>query len=77
MELIYTDSTGKELDFVLNANIDMEIGEDEKDSINDFEVEYKRSDWTGLVEFGSQMYVPDMEESYRNYIRVQNQTVLQ
>ncbi|RGG57700.1 hypothetical protein DW762_02275 [Ruminococcus sp. AM29-19LB] len=61
MELIYTDSTGKELDFVLNANIDMEIGEDEKDSINDFEVEYKRSDWTGLVEFGSQMYVPDTE----------------
>lgn len=61
MELIYTDSTGKELGFVLNANIDMEIGEDEKNSINDFEVEYKRSDWTGLVEFGSQMYVPDTE----------------
>ena len=34
MELIYTDPNGKELGYILNANIDMEIGEDEKNSIN-------------------------------------------
>ena len=39
MELIYTDPNGKELGYILNANIDMEIGEDEKNSINDFEIE--------------------------------------
>lgn len=42
MELIYTDPNGKELGYILNANIDMEIGEDEKNSINDFEIEFKR-----------------------------------
>ena len=30
MELIYTDPNGKELGYILNANIDMEIGEDRK-----------------------------------------------
>ena len=40
MELIWTDSNGRELGYIQNANIDMEIGEDEKDSINDFEIEF-------------------------------------
>lgn len=61
MELIYTDPIGKELGYILNANVDMEIGEDEKSSINDFEIEFKRSGWNGTVEFGSQVYVPDTE----------------
>ena len=61
MELIYTDPNGKELGYILNANIDMEIGEDEKNSINDFEIEFKRSGWDGTIEFGSQLYVPDTE----------------
>lgn len=52
MELIYTDPNGKELGYILNANIDMEIGEDEKNSINDFEIEFKRSGWDGTIEFG-------------------------
>ena len=56
MELIYTDPIGKELGYILNANVDMEIGEDEKSSINDFEIEFKRSGWNGTVEFGSQVY---------------------
>ena len=30
MELIYTDPNGKELGYILNANIDMEIGEDDR-----------------------------------------------
>ena len=33
MELIYTDPIGKELGYILNANVDMEIGEDEKSLI--------------------------------------------
>ena len=53
MELIYTDPIGKELGYILNANVDMEIGEDEKSSINDFEIEFERSGWNGTVEFGS------------------------
>ena len=61
MELVYTDPIGKELGYILNANVDMEIGEDEKSSINDFEIEFKRSGWNGTVEFGSQVYVPDTE----------------
>lgn len=61
MELIYTDLKGKELGYILNANVDMEIGEDEKDSINDFEIEFKRSGWDGTVVFGSQVYVPGTE----------------
>lgn len=55
MELVYTDPIGKELGYILNANVDMEIGEDEKSSINDFEIEFKRSGWNGTVEFGSQV----------------------
>ena len=46
MELIYTDTQGKELGYV-NAAIDMEVGED---ASNDFEVEFKRYEWDGTVE---------------------------
>ena len=38
MDLIQTDIYGREDGYVLKANIDFEVGEDEKDSINDFEV---------------------------------------
>lgn len=41
MELIQTDIYGKELGYVMNANIDFEVGAEEKDSINDFELEFK------------------------------------
>ena len=40
MDLIRTDIYGRELGYVLNANIDFEIGE--SDNINDFEIEFKR-----------------------------------
>lgn len=61
MDLIYTDQNGREVGYVLNANIDFEIGEEEKDSINDFEIEYKRHYWTGEVQNGSRMFSPGTE----------------
>ena len=74
MELIYTDPNGKELGYILNANIDMEIGEDEKNSINDFEIEFKRSGWDGTIEFGSQLYVPDTTSTKANSITTKGYT---
>lgn len=61
MELIWTDSNGRELGYIQNANIDMEIGEDEKDSINDFEIEFARRNWNGELNSGSRIYVPRSE----------------
>ena len=48
MDLIYTDTKGKELG-VVYTTLDMEIGEE---ATNDFEIEYKRSEWDGTVENG-------------------------
>ena len=53
MELIHTDTKGKELG-VVYTTLDMEIGED---ATNDFEIEYKRSEWDGTVENGCFFYV--------------------
>lgn len=61
MDLISTDVYGRETGYVLNANVDFEIGEDSKDSINDFEVEYKRDIWTGDITHGCRMFSPDTE----------------
>ncbi len=61
MDLIYTDATGKELGFVQKANIDFEVGEDEKDSVNDFEVEFKRYDWDGMPTYGCRLFSPATE----------------
>lgn len=61
MELIHTDIYGREIGYVLKANIDFEIGEDEKDSINDFEVEFKRYYWTGEIAYGCRMFSPNTE----------------
>lgn len=55
MELIRTDEQGRELGYVLNGNIDMEVGEDEKNSINDFEVEFRRENWDGGITYGSRL----------------------
>lgn len=78
MELIYTDPNGKELGYILNANIDMEIGEDEKNSINDFEIEFKRSGWDGTIEFGSQrmFLIRSMVGLYRKSRQVQRRIAL-
>ena len=63
MELIWTDSNGRELGYIQNANIDMEIGEDEKDSINDFEIEFARRNWNGeLVGAGFMFQGVNLEE---------------
>lgn len=61
MDLIQTDKYGKEIGYVMNANIDFEIGAEEKDSINDFEIEFKRWYWKGDIECGSRMVSPDTE----------------
>ncbi|MFR1054110.1 MAG: hypothetical protein ACLSFB_06500 [[Clostridium] scindens] len=61
MELIQTDILGREEGYVLKANIDFEVGEDEKDSINDFEVEFKRYYWTGNITYGCRMFSPNTE----------------
>ena len=60
MELIQTDTSGKELGNIMKANIDFEVGE-EKDSINDFEVEFKRYYWTGDVKMGCRIFSPNTE----------------
>ena len=57
MDLIYTDTKGKELG-VVYTTLDMEIGEE---ATNDFEIEYKRSEWDGTVENGCFFYVPETE----------------
>lgn len=61
MDLIRTDIYGKELGYVMNANIDFEVGSEEKDSINDFELEFKRWYWDGSVMCGCRMVSPDTE----------------
>lgn len=61
MDLIQTDIYGREDGYVLKANIDFEVGEDEKDSINDFEVEFARHYWTGNITYGCRMFSPNTE----------------
>lgn len=59
MDLIRTDIYGRELGYVLNANIDFEIGE--SDNINDFEIKFKRWYWDGSIQYGSRVYSPNTE----------------
>lgn len=61
MDLIWTDIYGRELGYVLNANSDFEIGAEETESINDFEVEFKRKYWTGDINYGSRIISPGTE----------------
>lgn len=61
MELIKTNPYGRQIGYVMNANFDFEVGEDEKESINDFEIEMKRWNWDGSIEYGSQVFSPDTE----------------
>lgn len=61
MDLIATDILGRETGYVLNANIDFEIGEDAKGSINDFEIEYPRYVWTGEIGYDCRVFSPDTE----------------
>lgn len=78
MELIYTDPNGKELGYILNANIDMEIGEDEKNSINDFEIEFKRQ--VGMerlnLEANCMFLIRSMVGLYRKSRQVQRRIAL-
>lgn len=60
MELIRTDAYGREQGNILKANVDFEVGE-ENDSINDFEVEFKRYYWTGEVKKGCRVFSPNTE----------------
>lgn len=60
MDLIKTDANGREIGYVMNANIDFEIG-DNDDSINDFEVEFKRWHWDGTIDYESRLYSPGTE----------------
>lgn len=55
MNLIWTDQYGRAMGYVSNANIDFEVGES-KDSINDFEVEFKRYNWNNEIGIGTIMY---------------------
>lgn len=61
MDLIWTDVHGKEMGYVLNVNSDFEIGAEEKDSINDFEIEFKRKFWTGDINYGCRIISPSTE----------------
>ena len=57
MDLIKTDQYGRQIGYVQGANIDFEVGADESDSINDFEIELKRWNWDGSIEYGSRVDV--------------------
>ena len=61
MDLIKTDQYGRQIGYVQGANIDFEVGADESDSINDFEIELKRWNWDGSIEYGSRVFSPDTE----------------
>lgn len=61
MDLIKTNPYGIQLGYIRNANIDFEIGADEKDSINDFEIELKRWNWDGSIGYGARVFSPDTE----------------
>lgn len=61
MDLIKTDRYGRQIGYIRGADIDFEIGADEKDSINDFEIELKRWNWDGSIEYGSRVFSPDTE----------------
>lgn len=60
MDLIWTDIEGREQGYILNENVDFEIGE-EDDSINDFEVEFQREGWSGEIQIGCRMFSPNTE----------------
>ena len=60
MRLIWTDKLRRPMGYVSNANIDFEVGKD-KDSLNDFEVEFKRYDWTREIGQSCIMYVQETE----------------
>ncbi len=61
MELIKADEYGRQLGYIQGANIDFEIGADESDSINDFEIEMKRWNWDGSIGYGSMIFAPGTE----------------
>lgn len=60
MDLIRTDINGREMGYVLNANIDVEIGE-AKDALNDFEVEFRRENWTREITHGCRLIAVNTE----------------
>ena len=61
MDLIKTDQYGRQIGYVQGANIDFEVGADEADSINDFEIELKRWNWDGSIRYGTRVFSPDTE----------------
>ena len=61
MDLIKTDQYGRQIGYVQGANIDFEVGTDEADSINDFEIELKRWNWDGSIRYGTRVFSPDTE----------------
>ena len=62
MELTKTDPNGRALGYVKEATvIDFQIGEDEEKDINDFEIELKRWNWDGTIQYGSRVFVEGTE----------------
>ena len=60
MDLIRTNVDGREEGYVQRANVDFEIGEAD-DAINDFEIEFRRQDWTGEISEGCRLFSPETE----------------
>lgn len=67
MDLIKTDRYGRSLGIVQGNTVDFEIGVDNSDSINDFEIEMKRWQWDGSIEYGSRVFA--LETEYGGIIR--------
>jgi len=62
MELTKTDPNGRALGYVKEATvIDFQIGEDEEKDINDFEIELKRWNWDGTIQYGSRVFAEGTE----------------
>lgn len=61
MELTKTDLQGTAIGYVEKMDIDFEVGEDESDSINDFQLEMKRWNWDESMKYGIRVYADGTE----------------
>lgn len=60
MDIIRTDIEGREVGFLQGVNVDFEVGEAD-DAVNDFEVEFRRQDWSGEIAEGCRIFAPNTE----------------
>lgn len=60
MQLIRGDRYGRPMGYIMDADVDFEIGS-AANTLNDFAVTFSRRDWTGEIQYGDWLYVPGTE----------------